>query len=43
MRSDDVENHAHAIALRVMYHNFGCIDKPLQINVAMAAGVADHD
>jgi len=40
--SKKVENHAHAVALRFMYYNFGRIHKTLRITPAMAAGISDH-
>lgn len=36
--SKKVENHAHAVALHFMYHNFVRIHKSLRISPAMAAG-----
>jgi hypothetical protein len=40
--SKKVENHAAAIALYVMYHNFGRIHQTLRVTPAMEAGVANH-
>jgi IS1 family transposase len=40
--SKKIENHAHAIALHMMYYNFGRIHKTLRVTPAMQAGVADH-
>ncbi|TCM06826.1 IS1 family transposase [Sphingomonas sp. PP-CC-3G-468] len=37
-----VENHAHAVALHMMYYNFVRIHKTKRITPAMAAGVADR-
>lgn len=39
--SKDVENHAHAVALHMMYYNFVRIHKTLKVTPAMAAGVTD--
>lgn len=39
--SKKVENHAHAVALHMMYYNFVRIHKTLKITPAMAAGVAN--
>jgi hypothetical protein len=39
--SKKVENHAHAVALHMMYYNFVRIHKALRVTPAMAAGVAD--
>jgi hypothetical protein len=39
--SKKVENHAHAVALHMMYYNFVRIHKTLKVTPAMAAGVAD--
>lgn len=39
--SKKVENHAHAVALHMMYYNFVSIHKTLKITPAMAAGVTD--
>jgi hypothetical protein len=36
-----VENHAHAVALHMMYYNFVRIHKMLRVTPAMAAGVSD--
>jgi len=40
--SKKVENHAHAVALHFMWHNFGRVHKTLRITPAMAARVSDH-
>ena len=40
--SKKVENHAHAVALHMMFYNFGRIHKTLRVTPAMQAGVADH-
>ena len=40
--SNKVENHAHAVALHVMYYNFVRKHKTLRMTPAMAAGVADR-
>ncbi|BCK77152.1 hypothetical protein AA0242T_2186 [Acetobacter aceti NRIC 0242] len=40
--SKRVENHAHAVALHMMYYNFVRIHKVSSITPAMAAGVADR-
>jgi IS1 family transposase len=40
--SKKVENHAHAIALHMMYYNFVRIHKTLRVTPAMAAGVTDR-
>lgn len=37
-----VENHAHAVALHMMYYNFVRIHKTLRVTPAMAAGVTDR-
>jgi hypothetical protein len=37
--SKKVKNHAHAVALRMMYYNFVRIHKTLRMTPAMAAGV----
>src|SRR5882724_12260521 len=39
--SKKVENHAHAVALHMMYYNFVRIHKTLKVTPAMAAGVSD--
>jgi IS1 family transposase len=39
--SKKVENHAHAVALHMMYYNFVRIHKTLRMTPAMAAGVTD--
>jgi hypothetical protein len=39
--SKKVENHAHAVALHIMWYNFGRTHKTLGCSPAMAAGVAD--
>jgi hypothetical protein len=40
--SKKVENHAHAVALHMLYYNFVRIHKTLRVTAAMAAGVADR-
>jgi IS1 family transposase len=40
--SKKVENHAHAVALHMMFYNFGRIHKTLRVTPAMQADVADH-
>lgn len=40
--SKKVENQAHAVALHMMFYNFGRIHKTLRATPAMAAGVSDH-
>lgn len=40
--SKKFENHAHAVALHVMYYNFVRIHSKLRITPAMAAGVSDR-
>lgn len=40
--SKKVENHAHAVALHMMYYNFVRIHKSLRVTPAMAAGVTDR-
>ncbi|MFM7403373.1 MAG: IS1 family transposase [Erythrobacter sp.] len=40
--SKKVENHAHAVALHMMYYNFVRIHKTLRVSPAMAAGVSDR-
>ena len=37
-----VENHAHAVALHMMYYNFVHIHQTLRVTPAMAAGVSDQ-
>jgi hypothetical protein len=37
--SKKVENHAHAVALHIMYYNFACVHQTLRETPAMAAGV----
>ena len=39
--SKKIENHAHAVALHMMYYNFVRIHKTLRMTPAMAAGVTD--
>ena len=39
--SKKVENHAYAVALHMMYHNFVRIHQKLRVSPAMAAGVSD--
>ena len=38
--SKKLENHAHAVALHMMYYNFVRIHKSLRMTPAMAAGVS---
>jgi len=40
--SKKVENHAHAVALHVLFYNFARIHKTLRVTPAMAAGISDH-
>lgn len=40
--SKKVENHAHAVALHIIYYNFVRIHKTLRVTPAMAAGVSDR-
>jgi hypothetical protein len=40
--SKTVENHAHAVALHMMYYNFVRIHAKLRVTPAIAAGVADR-
>ncbi len=40
--SKKVENHAHAVALHMMYYNFVRLHKTLRVTPAMAAGVSDR-
>ena len=40
--SKKMENHAHAMALHFLYHNFVMIHKTLKTTPAMAAGVTDR-
>lgn len=40
--SKKVENHAHAVALHMMYYNFVRVHKTLRVTPAMAAGVSDR-
>ena len=40
--SKKVENHAHAVALHMMYYNFVRIHKTLRVTPAMAAGMTDR-
>jgi len=40
--SKKVENHAHAMALYVMYYNFVRVHQTLRVTPAMMAGVTDH-
>ena len=40
--SKKVENHAYAVALHIMYHNFVRIHQKLRMTPAMAAGVSDR-
>jgi hypothetical protein len=39
--SKKAENHAHAVAIQLMWY-FGRVHQSLRITPAMAAGVADH-
>ncbi len=40
--SKKVENHAHAVAIRVMFYNFVRIHRTLRVTPAMAAGVTER-
>ena len=40
--SKKVDNHAHAVALHMMYYNFVRIHKTLRVTPAMAANVTDR-
>jgi len=40
--SKKVENHAHAVALHMMYYNFVRVHSKLRMSPAMAAGVSDR-
>jgi IS1 family transposase len=40
--SKKVENHEAAVALFLMYYNFGRIHQTLRVTPAMEAGIADH-
>lgn len=40
--SKKLENHAHAVALHMMYYNFVRLHKTLRVTPAMAAGVSDR-
>lgn len=40
--SKKVENHAHAVALHMMFYNFVRIHKTLRVTPAMAAGITDR-
>jgi len=40
--SKKVENHAHAVALHMMYYNFVRLHKTLRVTPAMAAGISDR-
>ena len=40
--SKKIENHAHAVALHMMYYNFVRLHKTLRVTPAMAAGVTDR-
>jgi IS1 family transposase len=40
--SKKVENHAHAVALHMMYYNFVRVHKTLRVSPAMEAGVSDR-
>ena len=39
--SKKIENHAHGVALHMMYYSFVRIHKTLRVTPAMAAGVTD--
>jgi len=39
--SKKIENHAHAVALHMMYYNFVRIHKTLRMTPAMSAGVSN--
>lgn len=40
--SKKVENHTHAVALHVKFHNFSRVHKTLRVTPAMPAGITDH-
>ena len=40
--SKKIDNHAHAVALHMVYYNFVRIHKTLKVSPAMAAGVTDR-
>lgn len=40
--SETIENHAAAVALHMMYYNFGRIHKTLRVTPAMETGISDH-
>ena len=40
--SKKIENHTHAVAMHMMFYNFGRIHKTLRVTPAMQAGVSDH-
>lgn len=40
--SKKIENHAHAVALHMMYYNFVRVHKTLRVTPAMEAGVTDR-
>jgi IS1 family transposase len=40
--SKKIENHAYAVALHFMYHNFCRVHQTLRVTPAMEAGIADH-
>jgi IS1 family transposase len=40
--SKKVENHAHAVALHMMYYNFVRVHSKLRVSPAMAAGISDR-
>lgn len=40
--SKKVDNHAHALAIYYMHHNFGRIHKSLRVTPAMEARISDH-
>lgn len=37
-----VENHAAAVALYFVYHNFGRVHQTLRVTPAMEAGISNH-
>ena len=39
---EGVENHAHAVTVHFMHHNFDCIHKTLRVTPTMQVGVSDH-
>jgi IS1 family transposase len=40
--SKKIENHAHAVALHMMFYNFGRVHRSLRVTPAMEAGITDH-